>query len=219
MSTYVRWAELLPSSIEVCVVQLPGHDRRLKEEPFKDLESLIDAVAQGLGPDLTTPFAFFGHSMGALIAYELVRFLRRHGGPDAEHLIVSGRQAPQIPVKESPLHVLPDREFLEGILTRYGGIPQAILREPQLMQMFMPILRADFTIIENYIWIPEDPIEIPITAVSGQADLRVTRTDLSAWQELTSGSFNMAISQGDHFYFRESPTLLMRLIANLISHR
>src|SRR5262245_12023957 len=144
---YHSWPNYVPPDVEVCAIQLPGRDGRLREKPFVDLLALVDVLAKGLSPWLATPYALFGHSMGALIAYGLVRHLRQQSATPPVRLFVSGRRAPHVPSRQSPCHQLPDQEFIETLVQRYNGIPKAVLSEPELMSLFLPILRADFTLM------------------------------------------------------------------------
>ena len=150
VSVFRAWPDLLPAEIEVWAIQLPGHDGRLREPIPAELQTLALAAADGLGPALDTPFACFGHSMGALLAFEFARQLRHRGLAGPTQLFVSARRAPQLPRTDAPLHTLPEGPFIEMLRQRYNGIPAAILAEPELLQLFLPMLRADFKLIETY---------------------------------------------------------------------
>ncbi len=145
------WPNSLPATAEVCPVELPGRGTRLKETPFTRLLPLVQALAQALLPHLDKPFAFFGHSMGALISFELTRQLRRLYGLVPLHLFVSAHRAPQLPDPDPPIHTLPEAEFMEE-LRCLNGTPKEVLEQPELMELMLPILRADFALCETYIY-------------------------------------------------------------------
>src|SRR5205823_631917 len=139
------WVDALPATIEVCPVQLPGREGRFGEPAFTRMAPLVDALARALPPHLGRPFAFFGHSMGALVGFELARLLRREHGLEPAHLFVSGCAAPQLRDPGRPLHRLPDAEFRQE-LRRLGGTPPAVLENDELMGLVLPLLRADFAL-------------------------------------------------------------------------
>jgi len=138
VSVFRAWPDLLPSEIEVWAIQLPGRDGRLREPIPDDLQTLAFAVAKGLGPRLDVPFACFGHSMGALLAFEFAREIRRRGQMDPMHLFVSARRAPQLPRTEAPLHSLPEELFIEMLRQRYNSIPRRSWPSPSSSNCFCP---------------------------------------------------------------------------------
>ncbi|HEX8652349.1 MAG TPA: thioesterase II family protein [Pyrinomonadaceae bacterium] len=207
------WPDQLPVTIEVCPVQLPGRERRLNEPCFTRLPSLVEAAARALLPHLKKPFALFGHSMGTLISFELARLLRRELGIEPVHLFVSGCAAPQIPGRAEPLtYNLPEPEFLRE-LQRLNGTPKAVLDHPEMMQLMMPILRADFEVTQTYAYATDAPLGCPITAFGGLHDQDVTRADLEAWREQTTASFSLRMFPGDHFFLHPAQSLLLRTLA------
>jgi medium-chain acyl-[acyl-carrier-protein] hydrolase len=216
IAAFRTWPNHLPADVEVCSIQLPGRDDRMKEKPYSDLTSLVEALAEGLSPNLAAPYAFFGHSMGALITFELVRQLRRRGMILPLHLFVSARRAPHLPSREPPCHQLPEHEFVQTLVQRYNGIPQAILAEPELMQLFIPILRADFTLMETYRFVPEQLLEQNVTIFGGTDDQIVSRDDLSGWKELTRGTTDFHLMPGGHFFLQTGQAGLVGLIGKQI---
>src|SRR5262245_34574163 len=166
---YRSWTEQLPLAVEVCAVMLPGREARLRERPYTCLPPLIEALAEALLPRLNKPFAFFGHSMGALISFELIRELRRNCGLAPAHLFVSGRRAPQIENNDPPTYNLPEGDFIQEI-RHFNGTPQEVLEHPELMQLLLPVLRADFAVCETYTYTEEPPLECPISVFGGLQD-------------------------------------------------
>jgi medium-chain acyl-[acyl-carrier-protein] hydrolase len=212
---YRHWQERLPTYIDVCPVQLPGRGTRLHEPAFTNIKPLVKAAAEGLVPYMDKPFAFFGHSMGALIAFELSRLLRKEYGLAPLQLFVSGRSAPQLPLTESPFHNLPEDEFIEA-LRRLNGTPHEALEHDELMQFMLPMLRADFTVCETYAYSDDAPLDCPITAFGGVEDKEVPRERLESWVTQTSDSFLLRMFPGDHFFLNTArPTLLLVLAREL----
>jgi medium-chain acyl-[acyl-carrier-protein] hydrolase len=209
VAVFRAWPSLLPAAIEVWALQLPGRDGRLREAIPAGLPALAAALADGLVPQLDRPFACFGHSMGALLAFEFARQLRQRGQAGPEHLLVSARRAPHLPRTEAPLHALPEGPFIEMLRQRYNGIPAAVLAEPELMQLFLPMLRADFRLIETYAYQSEEPLACPISAYGGAEDPWARPEELAAWQAQTRGAFHLQVFPGGHFYLQEAlPQLL-----------
>jgi medium-chain acyl-[acyl-carrier-protein] hydrolase len=211
-SIFRHWANGLPEFVEVCPVQLPGRETRFREAAFTRLGPLIEALAGELGPYLDPPFAFFGHSMGALLAFELARRLRRDGRPQPVGLFVSGCGAPQIRTQESPIHALPVADFRER-LRGLNGTPAAVLDNDELMDLLLPTLRGDFALCETYTYTPAPPLSCPISAWGGLGDDTVGRQELDAWRAQTTGSFRLRMLRGDHFFLQSAQPLLLRALA------
>jgi len=204
------WSDGLPADVEVCPVQLPGRGTRLMERPFTQLSPLIEALAQALVPFLDKPFAFFGHSLGALVSFELARRVRRQYGVHPLRLFVSAGRAPQIPHRGPRIHTLPDKEFLME-LRRLNGTPSELLGHEELMEIMLTVLRADFALYETYLYSTEPPLNCPITAFGGLQDHRVSDSDLEAWSAQTSVSFSKRMFPGDHFFLKQP--LLLRVLS------
>jgi medium-chain acyl-[acyl-carrier-protein] hydrolase len=206
------WSQGLPVSVEVCAVELPGRGKRIWEAPFTQALPLVQAIAHALLPYLDKPFAFFGHSMGALVSFEVARLLRREYGIAPVHLFVSGRSAPQLPAKEPPIHALPEPAFIEE-LRRLNGTPEAVLENVELMELLLPILRADFAVLETYVYATEPPLQCPITAFGGLQDVKVSVDRLEAWRQQTSADFSRQMLPGDHFFVQSAQPLLLQFLS------
>lgn len=211
-SIFKQWPDGLPSDIEVCAVQLPGRETRLAEPLFTQLDALIETMAGALYPFLDKPFTFFGHSLGALVAYELTRCLRRTYGTGPLHLLVSAHHAPNLPSPLTPIHALPEKEFVSE-LQRYNGIPEAVLAHAELRELLLPILRADFELFETHTHREEAPLDCPLSAYGGLSDEGVSRDALAAWQSQTNGPFAMHMLPGDHFFLNSSQPLLLQTVS------
>lgn len=209
---YRDWADHLPSTVQVLPVELPGRGARLKEPLFVNMPDLIGALTGAILPFLDTPFAFFGHSMGAVIAFELARRLRREHDREPQMLFVSGRRAPQVPDLDPVAYNLPRDEFLAE-LRRLDGTPKEVLEHAELMELMMPLLRADFQMIQTYQYESDAPLGCPINAYGGFQDYEETRELLLPWREQTSSRFALHMLPGDHFFLRSSQSLLLTMLA------
>jgi medium-chain acyl-[acyl-carrier-protein] hydrolase len=211
-STFRTWSNDLPSRIQVCAVQLPGRQSRLIEPPFIRLSLLVQTLAPVLRPYFNVPFAFFGHSMGALISFELARHLRRQNSPGPAHLFVSSRRAPHIASSEPPIYALPESLFMAE-LHRLSGMSKEVLQNAELMQLVLPMLRADFALCETYVYSTEGPLDCPISAFGGLQDCEVSRDDLIAWRDQTRSSFTLRMFPGNHFFLDNARALLLQAVS------
>lgn len=211
-SIFYTWPDVLPAAIQVCPIELPGHGTRLTEPLFTRLPPLVQAAASALLPHLDQPFALFGHSLGSLVTFELARCLRRQYNLSTVHLFVSGHDAPHIPDTDPPIHALPEAEFVAE-LRRLNGMPEEILENAELMQLLLPILRADFEICETYVYQADEPLDCPLSAFGGLQDDGLTRQGLEAWSEHTTAAFSPRMFPGDHFFLNTERMLLLQAIA------
>lgn len=212
-SVFRDWHTLLPPSVRPIPIHLPGREDRWAESPYTECLALVSALTSILRPVLRPPFALFGHSMGAIIAFELARALRRDGGEDPVRLFVSGSRAPHLPDPDPPMSSRADPEFVTE-LTRLNGVPADVLRNPEFIQMIIPLLRADFRLCDTYRYESQELLHCPIAAFGGLDDRKVTREQVSAWAQHTRGGFVARMLPGDHFFVRSSQAELLRAIAD-----
>lgn len=210
VAIFRNWSPRFPASIEICPVQLPGRGSRLLEPPLADLKAIVSAVAEALQKYLDKPFAFFGHSMGSLIGFELARLFRREHKLEPIHLFVSGRSAPQVPDTDPPTYNLPEPEFIEE-LQRINGTPKEALEHPELMRLMLPILRNDFQVCQTYTYTEDAPLSCPITVLGGLQD-EATREELEAWKAQTTGRFMLHMLPGDHFFIKKEEEKILHLL-------
>jgi len=192
--------KLLPPAIELVVIQLPGRETRLREPPLRQLSAVIAAVLPALRSLRDKPYAFFGHSMGAVIAWGVAQALAAEGQPLPARLVLSGRRAPGVPDRDPPLRHLSDERFVDEINRRYGGIPPQVAADRDIMALLLPGLRADIAALETHEPEAGCPLDVPLTVLGGSEDERASSTDLEAWRHLTTGTFNMKVFPGGHFY-------------------
>jgi medium-chain acyl-[acyl-carrier-protein] hydrolase len=214
---YRAFSEGLPPWVELAIVQLPGRESLFLATPYRAMGPLVEALETVLAPRFDAPFAFLGHSFGAQIAFQLTRALRRKGGPMPRGLIASGSRAPQLPMRRAPMHSMSTPQIIEE-LRRYGGTPKAVLDNPEMMELFLPPLRADLTALETNRYTPEEPLSLPITALGGRSDHTVTTDELEGWREMTRGPFEAQFFGGGHFYlFESSRPLFEEAVTNAVS--
>jgi medium-chain acyl-[acyl-carrier-protein] hydrolase len=197
-SSYWRLARLLGGVFHTFVVHLPGRETRLDEPPRSDLATLLPPLGRAVVPLLATRFICYGHSMGALLAFELVRHLRRRYGVEPDHLVVSGRAAPSLP-GSADRHRLPDDQLSEwacGLL----GTPPEVAADPQMRALLMPVLRADLQVCETYRYRPEPALDCPISSFAGERDAEASAPDMAGWASETRSGYHHESLPGDHFF-------------------
>lgn len=210
-AAFLPWQALLGSQLELQVAQLPGRGARLFEEPLRDLDELVERLTMAVAARTDKPFALFGHSLGALVAFEVARALRRHGLPGPDSLWVSGAEGPQTRLVRHRLYDLPDDEMLEA-LRGYNGTPAALLEDREMMQLLLPGLRADFAIDEHYTYRPEAPLDLPIHVLRGDSDPHVEATRAAGWARETSRPLHQYLYTGDHFFIHDHKAAIAALL-------
>jgi medium-chain acyl-[acyl-carrier-protein] hydrolase len=212
---YRNWVRNLPATVEICRAQLPGREVRLKEPGFTRIEPLVLALAQAIEPYLDLPFAFFGHSMGTLISFELARELQRRHGVMPTNLFVSAHVAPPVPHRSSQIYDLPEPEFIEE-LRRLNGTPKEVFEQPELLRLMIPLMRADFELCQRYAYSPGPPLSCPITVFGGLDDHDISHADLEAWRVQTTGAFRLYTLPGDHFFLHSSQPFILQVISQML---
>ncbi len=217
-SAFRAWASSAPLDIEVRAVQLPGRENRLSEPLPDDLNPLTDEIAESIGSKIAPPFAFFGHSIGALLAFDVVRKLHRLGATLPATLFLSACRAPHLPPLHEPIHALPNARFIDR-LRELEGMPDAILGNPELMDVFVPILRADMAMSEAFKLDDDVVVDCPLTVLGGTEDQETPMEDLAAWREHSKGPFVLRMYPGGHFFLNKSQDEILRAIhTDLKSH-
>lgn len=220
---YRVWNTDFPLDIELCSVEIPGRIQ-LRMPPANTMSELVDAIFPDIVELLDRPFIFFGHSFGSIIAYEMAKRLQEKNQKLPEHLWVSSRRAPQIPMTAEPSYHLPDAEFIDAMQHQYNAIPQAVLNEKDLLKLLLPILRADIKINETYVGELNPKLTIPVTVLYGHQDHSVSRENLEKWCETTVGPFEIKEFPGGHFFIDSerrsvTQTLLEKIQNELLTNR
>lgn len=200
---YRSWQAWFPEQVDICLVHLPGRGKRIGEQAFTVLTSLVNTIAQQIQLKTNVPYALYGHSMGALISFELGRKLFRMYPNGPEHVFVSGHRPPQLRKSEPPTFNLPHDEFIAE-LRRLNGTAPEVLSNPELMEIFMNLLRADFKAVETYVYSPGEPLLCPITVYCGTRDEHVPVESCKAWQDQTSSNCTVRTFAGGHFFIRDA---------------
>ncbi|WP_165953703.1 thioesterase domain-containing protein [Streptomyces sp. 8K308] len=213
-TAFSAWPADLPEWITVSAVELPGRRLRRKEPPARRMAPLVTAVIDGLGAELRPPYAFFGHSLGALVAFEVARELHHTGRPGPTALFLSGAGAPHLPRTGARTSQLPDDAFLAEVRA-YGGTHEALLADPEILRLFLPTLRADFELFETYVYEhrPGPALDCPVHLFAGERDERVDQARVAAWRDLVPTVASARVLPGGHFFPHDSRARLTAAIA------
>ena len=208
---YHAWAERLPPDVELCAVRLPGRENRLDEPFIDELAVLLDGLESALDPLLDRPYALFGHCSGSFMAFHLARRMRAVGKRAPSLLIASSIEAPAVRVVTDPMHLLPRAELLERFAD-YGGISRKVLDDPGLTDLFEPVIRADYRLVERIHYRSEPPLGIPLTVLGGLHDPFVEYGALAAWRSETTERFSLHLLRTGHFVLEEAVGLVAELL-------
>ena len=212
-----NWQNLIRKGILVCPLHLPGRGKRIREPAFNRVYEFVRAITASLSGYFSSPFAIFGHSLGSVLAYEIVRHLAAAGGPQPVHLFLSGQPVPTQGKQSTlpPTYLLPDEAFLTELENRYGAAPHNIRENEELMKLILPALRADMELYETYVYKDAPPLSCPLAVFAGDDD-GVILGKLKAWRHKTSGAFKLKTFPGGHFYLHEQENDLVHAIGTLL---
>ncbi|WP_164990901.1 thioesterase domain-containing protein [Streptomyces sp. GZWMJZ-114] len=210
-SAFRTWPALLKDVADVHAVRLPGREERHRETLPTDIDALACEVAVAVSDWCVPPYAVYGHSMGARLAYRVVHALAEHGLPLPGLLIAAAHRAPHQPAPLPLTHSLP-REELIGKLVQFGVTPQALLDNQEMLDFFLPVIRADFALSETAEEHPSPPLDVPILALGGEDDAPVGMNELNAWSQHTIAAFRVRRFAGGHFFQFSSEGQLMELL-------
>ncbi|MFD8785511.1 thioesterase II family protein [Kitasatospora sp. NPDC059599] len=211
-SYYLEYANALAPHADVLAVQYPGRQNRFLEPTISSVDELADELFRELQDWTDRPFLFFGHSMGAAVAFETARRFERNGVKGPERLFVSAGRAPSLP-RDSEVHTLPDDELFAEIV-ELGGTDERILDIPALKELILPALRADYTAIETYRCARDATVSVPITGLVGETDPNATVEQVGQWDRHTTGGFDLRVFPGGHFYLADRIAEVVQLVVS-----
>jgi surfactin synthase thioesterase subunit len=214
-TNFRSWLKRLPADVALYSIELPGRCNRFQESFVVSMETLLQHLVTSVGPHLDRPFVLFGHSLGAAVIFEFARWLQQRDVPQPIRLILSGQRAFHRPAPRSPIHDFPDDQFLSEI-QRYGGTPHGLFEDKELRSVFLPLLRADFTLGETYEYQDGPPLKTSLSVYGGLEDEEVSIADVKAWERYTDGEFNWRMFPGNHFFLHQHEALFIQsLLADM----
>ena len=203
-SIYNPWKRMAAPWLSVQPVRLPGREARVRETPYHDLDELVEAAVESVGPLMNRTVAFVGYSMGALVAFELARAMRRRGLPQPAHLFICAHRAPHLPDRHKPIHDLSNEELREAAKGRFGEVNSA-LDHPELAELLLPVLRADLAVCAKYQYRADEPLDCPISVMGARDDSIVAPHELDGWAQHTRAGATVRLFDGDHFFLPAAP--------------
>lgn len=209
------WPRQLPDA-ELWLVNLPGRGSRLNEAPYSDMTQLVSVLARAFGPHARGRFAFYGHSLGARLAFELARSLRRQMLPQPRMLLLGACPAPQLPPADRPIHALP-RAVLLAELRRRNGLPAEVAAQSDLLDLLLPVVRADLQLFETAVYAPEPPLDMPLHLFGGTRDPIVSANQLAAWQAQTTWPLDTTLFEADHFFINSETEKLTTAVGHSLA--
>lgn len=205
------WARDLALDVEVCAIRLPGREQRYSEPAFRRAEQVVDSLTPILAGLLDLPFAMFGHSMGAILAYEVARAIKAAAGVEPLALFASARRAPDSPPRGRNRHALPRDELIDE-LKAFNGTPAEVFQSEEFLELILPMLRSDLELVESYMSRPGTRLSCPVIAIGGSKDPDVSPQELAGWETVTAGPFRSMVLDGDHFFINNARTSLLQAV-------
>jgi surfactin synthase thioesterase subunit len=210
-ASFARWQEQIGNTIDVCALNPPGRGARFGETPYRSMPDLITEIARIIAGQDDLPFAFFGHSLGGIVAFEVASYCSRNGLPMPNRLFVSGCDAPQVRRSSRKLHLSTDEELITA-LKDFSGTPPEILRDRDLMALLLPTVRADFSLAETYKYHPRPPLHIPISVLAGRLEEFATSDPAMEWQKETTNVCDLHWFPGGHFFINQERTAVLNYL-------
>lgn len=213
---YAGWEESLPDGLQVDGVELPGRGGRFREAPHDRIDTLVADLLPQVREASGTPYALFGYSLGALVAYEIARAMEHWYDTPPEHLFVGAFRAPHLRRTAVPDYNLPEPQFRER-LKAFNGTPEEVMADESLMELIIPILRADLAVADTYRHDPGPPLSCPITAFAGADDAEADVASIAQWRRHTRATFTLKVLEGDHFFLHQQEGALLREVTRTLA--
>lgn len=208
---YTPWVNTIDKNVELICLQLPGRGGYIFDTPYSNMNELLNDALEDLIPFIDRPYIFLGYSLGAKIAFELMLRLKEIGFPLPVHFVAIASPAPHLPRRTPHIHHLPDDELVKS-LAAYQGTPKELLYDKDLMELLLPAIRADFTLLEKYRCTSQDVVPTTLSVFGGQLDKDVEEEELSAWKKLFAHTYSFELFPGGHFFIKESESLLLKAV-------
>ena len=218
-SAFINWASKIPTDIELIAIQLPGREGRFGEPCVGSVSELVEKVLPAIKPLLNKPYVIFGHSLGAINAFEVIRAIKRQQLRQPELFIPSGVKAPEFPYNAQHISHLPDSLFVAALKERYKSTIGNLLDTPEVREVFLPQLRADFNLIESYKFVAGDDAKFgcPILALAGEMEYQITEEQLNCWKNYTNKKSESKRFPGGHFFIQEQEDDVLALVVEKIN--
>lgn len=216
-SVFAGWAGKLPGCIDLLAIQSPGRGARFSEPPINCLKTKVNILHKEILPYTNIPYIFIGHSNGALLAYELARELQRSGNCNLKHIIISAKRAPHLPRLREPIYNLSRNEFIKE-LKKYDFTPNEVLENEELMEVFLPMLRADFSLSDTYVFHENEKLVSEASLFWGTQDDDIPVIDVQAWRELILGKTQLVEFDGDHFFISKKQDEFINQINHVLNN-
>ncbi|MBN1904155.1 MAG: thioesterase [Deltaproteobacteria bacterium] len=212
-SVFLNWPHSISNDIEVCIIKMPGREVRFNEPPYRRITKLVEDLAPAILPFLDKPFIFFGHSLGAHIGFYLTRHLRKSNLPCPIHMFISAARAPHLtePIHDALHYKMEDKEFIDKLI-KLGGMAEEVLKDKEILDIVLPILRADIEMLNTMEFKEEEPLSCGMTVLYGEFDNRVSREDAEAWSTHTNHDFRLTMITGKHLFINTHQAQIIELI-------
>ena len=214
-STFIPWAKTLPANVELIIIQAPGRGSRIGEQAYSDMNDLMRELIKIIPNILNKPYILFGHSLGSRIAFELMSQLKILNHALPQHFIASGSRSPHYTSMKEPIYRLPHDEFIEE-LKHLNGTPLAVLENKELMELFLPLIRADFEIADKYCYTGNASFNCPISVLGGKGDVEISLSKLNSWGELFTTEADVHLLPGNHFFIDSHSELVQKKVNEII---
>ncbi|WP_432407294.1 thioesterase II family protein [Wukongibacter sp. M2B1] len=213
-AVYDKWKKYADGRIKIVPVELAGKGRRFNENPYDKMEDAVDDVYETIKKSIDKPYGLFGHSMGGMITYELAHKISNSSLPNPEHIFVSGIRPPHLWKDRKIIYMLPDKEFKEEIIDM-GGTPKEIFENKELLDLFLPIIKKDFKIVDKHIYDEKNPLNIEMTVFYGDEE-EINDNEANQWGIHTNKKCRIFKINGNHFFINDETEKVVDIINDIV---